>query len=221
MTTVIGITGDGYAVLCADSRISSIDNEGYTSSVQTLSSSMSKIACIGPYHIGIAGDVRAINLITYAFQPPSPPPSMRGKKLDEFFTTKFIPALRSCYELNGYSYVATESNNPRSIEAGSTLLVAINRTIYQVDNDYSWFTDSSGIYAIGTGSAYAIGALGILCPKPTTLQQAKKHATKAIAIAAKHDPHSGFPYNVIIQDTSMATPSTRTKGNAKRTTKPE
>lgn len=217
MTTVVGICGDGYAVMCADSRISTIDSDGFTSNIQTLSSSMSKIACVGSYHIGIAGDVRAINIITYAFQPPNPPPSMRGKKLDEFFTTKFIPALRACYEANGYSYVATETNNPRSIESGSSLLVAVNRNIYQVDNDYSWFTDSSGLYAIGTGAAYAMGALGILCTKTPTLQQAKKNASKAIAVAAKNDPHSGYPYNVIVQDTSMATPSTRTKVNAKRT----
>lgn len=220
MTTVVGISGDGYAVLCADSRISTIEADGYTSSIQTLASSMPKIASVGSYHIGISGDVRAINIITYAFQPPNPPPALRGKKLDEFFTTKFIPSLRACYEANGYSYVSPDSNNSRSIEAGSCLLVAVNRTIYQVDNDYSWFSDSGGIYAIGTGSAYALGALGILCPKPPTLQQAKKHAIKAIAIAAKNDPHSGFPYNVVFQDMSMATPSTRTKVNAKRT-KPE
>jgi len=217
MTTIVGICGDGYAVLCADSRISTVDPDGYTSSIQTLPSSMPKIASVGSYHIGVSGDVRAINIVTYAFQPPMPPPSLRGKKLDEFFTTKFIPALRSCYETNGYSYVPPDSNISRSIEAGSTLLVAINRVIYQVDNDYSWFSDSGGVYAIGTGAAYALGALGILCPKLQTLQQAKKNAIKAIAVAAKNDPHSGYPYNVVFQEASMATPSTRTKVNGKRT----
>jgi 20S proteasome alpha/beta subunit len=199
MTTVVGIQGDGFSILCSDSRISTVDDDGYVSYIQTLSPTMSKIAQIGPYLIGVAGDIRAINLVNYAFQPPAPPASVRGKKLDEFITVKFITSLRECFDSNGYSPPPKE-NADHIAQQGSSLIVSINKTIYQIDNDYAWTTDASGLYAIGTGAFYALGALNILCPKTPTLTQAKRHILKALSTAAKYDPHTGHPYQTYIQD---------------------
>ena len=198
MTTIIGLQGDGFSVMCTDSRILSVDGDGFSTNIQTLPSNMSKIANVGPYLIGVAGDVRAINLISHAFVPPQPTPAMRGKKLDEFITVKFIPALRECFDINGYSTPSKDASH--IAEHGSVLLLSINRTIYQIDNDYAWATDSSGIYAIGSGAAYAMGALSILCPKVPTITQAKRYVVKALATACKYDPHSGHPYSVVSQD---------------------
>lgn len=204
MTTIVGIQGDGFSILCTDSRVSTVDEDGFVSYIQTLGQSMSKIAQSGPYLIGVAGDIRAINLVNYAFQPPAPPPSMRGKKLDEFVTTKFIPALRECFDSNGYS-PPTKETSDHVAQQGSTLLMSINRTIYQIDNDYAWTVDSSGLYAIGTGAFYALGALNILCPNSPTIIMAKRHVMKALSTAAKYDPHTGHPYNTYIQDSSSTT----------------
>jgi ATP-dependent protease HslVU (ClpYQ) peptidase subunit len=119
--------------------------------------------------------------------------------LDEFFTAKFIPALRECFDAQGYSTPVRDSSNHMA-EQSSDILVSINQTIYQVDNDYAWSVDSSGIFSIGTGSAYALGALAILCSDtPTSAGQARNVALKALAIAAKYDPHTGYPYQVFTQ----------------------
>ena len=201
MTTIVGIQGDGFTILCSDSRISTVDDDGYVSYVQTLSPSMSKIAQVGPYLIGIAGDLRAINLINYAFQPPIPPAAMKGRKLDEFITLKFISSLRECFDSNGYSPPPKE-NSDHIASQGSSIIVSINKIIYQIDNDYAWTTDASGLYAIGTGSSYALGALNILCPKLPTLTQAKRHVLKALSTASKYDPHTGHPYKTYVQDST-------------------
>lgn len=199
MTTIIGIQGESYAVLCSDSRITSVDDDGYVSMIQTMRSGSSKIAQVGSYAIGVAGDLRAINLVSHILQPPQPAPSLRGKKLDAFITSKFIPSLRDCFDSNGYSPPPKDSSD-HVAEHGSNLLLMVNATIYQIDHDYAWSSDSSGSYAIGTGCAYALGALNILCQKSPTLPQAKNHALKAIATAAKYDPHTGHPYQVIVQE---------------------
>ena len=124
MTTVIGVQGDGFAVVCVDSRISSMDSTGL-SQIGTLREGSSKVAVNGKYLLGAAGDVRAINILHHVFQPPAPPPNIKGKKLDQFFTAKFIPALRECFDSQGYS-IPDREDKEHMAEQGSTLLIAVN-----------------------------------------------------------------------------------------------
>lgn len=197
MTTIVGVQGDGFALVCADSRISSMYQEG--AQISTLGANSSKIAINGKYLIGAAGDVRAINILHHAFQPPAPPPNVTGKKLDQFFTVKFIPALRECFELQGYATPEREDKE-HIAEHSSTIIVAVNGVIYVVDGDYSWSSDANGVYAIGSGASYALGAMQVLTHnKRETIQQAKNHALKAINAAARFDPHTGPPYNIHVQ----------------------
>ena len=200
MTTIVGVQGDGFAVICVDSRISTMFAGGL-SQISTLKEGSSKVSTNGKYLLGAAGDVRAINILHHVFQPPTPPPNLKGKKLDQFFTAKFIPALRECFDAQGYSIPDLNENKEHIAEQGSSILVVINGTIYIVDGDYSWASDASGIYTIGSGSAYALGALQVLANnKKLTIQQSKTLALKALTIAAKYDPHTGAPYQTFIQE---------------------
>ena len=119
---------------------------------------------------------------------------LKGKKLDEYITNKIIPVIKQLFETHGY----TTPTTPNKAEHDSELLLATNQTIYHIDGDYSWFTDQTGIYAIGTGAPYALGALTAM-PTPKNPTQAKKQALKAIATAAKYDPNTGHPYHTHIQ----------------------
>ena len=203
MTTVIGIQGDGFSVVCADSRVSDIDNSGYISQMLTLREGTGKIANNGKYLIGAAGDMRAINILHHAFQPPTPAPNLRGKKLDEFITVKFIPALRECFEQQGYASPDSNEEKRHIAEQESTILVSIHGSIYVIDGDYSWSSDVSGMYALGTGSAYALGALqSLIGKKKVTIAHAKSIAIKALNIAAKFDPHTGAPFHWYVQESS-------------------
>lgn len=197
MTTIVGLQGDGFAVVATDSRISSMDSTGFAYQVGTLSVGASKIAQNGKYLLGAAGDVRAINILHHAFVPPTPTPNTKGKKLDQFITLKFIPQLRDTFE--DFGYAAASKDEPA--EQQSTILVVINSTIYIIEGDYSWTSDSNGIYAIGTGAPYALGAIQALMPKTKpTPQQAKNILTKALNITAKFDPYTGPPVQTYTQD---------------------
>ena len=199
MTTIIGIQGPDFALVCSDSRISTMDDGGFASQITTLGSNTAKIAENGRYLLGAAGDMRAINILHHAFMPPSIPPGTINKKMDNFITTKFIPSLRDCFEKQGYASPQTEESN-HIAEHGSTILVVASGSIYVVDGDYSWTSDANGFYALGTGSGYALGALQVLCTsKNMTLTQAKKNALKAINVAAKYDPYTGGPFHCYSQ----------------------
>ena len=126
---------------------------------------------------------------------------MRGKKLDQFFTAKFIPALRECFEQQGYAIPDIKEDKEHIAEQASTILVVIHGIIYVVDGDYSWTSDSSGMYALGSGSSYALGALQALATnRKLTIPQAKKLALKALSTAAKFDPYTGPPFHYHIQE---------------------
>lgn len=221
MTTIVGIQGDGFSVICADSRIVSVAEDGSTSAVSQLGNGTSKVSQNGPYLLGAAGDVRAINILHHAFQPPTPPNNLRGKKLDAFITVKFIPALRECFEKQGYA--SPGRDGAHIAEQDSTIVVVIHGTIYVIDGDYSWCSDANDYYAVGSGSDYALGALHILMHlrKGLTVQATKAIATKAIATAAKYDVHTGAPYHTYIQESSGIKQKTGTtpKSSGKKVSK--
>ena len=215
MTTIVAIQGDDWVLVATDSRISSFDGSGMATQSSTLSAGTSKVAQNGKYLLGAAGDVRAINLLHHALQPPAPPPNLAGRKLDAFITTRFIPAMRECFETHGY---ATPDNDDKQhiAEHASTVLVVVNAHAYVVDGDYSWATDTSGIYAIGSGAAYALGAIHALRNGRTidTPQQAKNLATKALTIAGRLDPYTGTPVQ-----THTQTHETPPRNTTRRTTR--
>jgi len=204
MTTIIGIQGEGYAVIVGDSRISDISRDGEILQMSTLATGFNKVASSKQFLLAAAGDLRAINLLHHAFTPP-PPPAITGKKLDAYMTVKFIPELRSCFDYHGYSLPERDSSN-HVAEYGSTIMCAVNGIIYVIDSDYSWIVEQTGIYAIGSGAQYALGALyALIGGKKLEMQQAKRVALKAIAIAAKYDPCTGAPYSTHTQETPTPT----------------
>lgn len=200
MTTIVAIQGDGYSLICSDSRISSADENGYISHITTLKDGNGKIATNGKYLLGAAGDMRAINILHHAFQPPPPTPTLKGKKLDQFITAKFVPALRTCFEQQGYALPERDSSNHMA-EHSSSVLVSVNGSIYIIEGDYSWTSDTTGIYAIGSGSSYALGALHVLMSKKKpTISQARAMALKALNVASKYDPYTGSPFHSYTQE---------------------
>lgn len=208
MTTILGIQGDGFAVIGVDSRVSDVPDDGVTTQIVTLTETNSKVASNGRYLIGAAGDVRAINILHHAFRPPECPPNLRGKKLDHFFTVKFIPSLMECFDAQKYSQPQNE-NSLHLAEQGSSIIVAINGVIYVVDGDYSWASDMSAIYAIGTGAQYALGAAFTLIGKTRpSLGNARKIVMKSLAAAGKFDPNTGAPFHIHVQGKE---PEPRTK----------
>jgi len=204
VTTIIGIQGDSFAVICADSRVTEVDSDGSATQAISLKEVGFKVAQNGRWLMGVAGDVRAINILTHAFNPPAPPVTLRGRKLDHFITTKFVPALRSCFDAEGYSNPLNE-NSTHQAEHSSVVMAAINGTIYVIDGDYSWLSDSFGVYAIGSGAQFALGSLATAIPSggKVGLRTAKQAALKAIAVAGRYDPGTAAPYQVLVQEATQ------------------
>jgi ATP-dependent protease HslVU (ClpYQ) peptidase subunit len=204
MTTIIAVQGDDFCVIGVDSRISTFEDSGYASQVMTLREGTTKVASNGKYLLGVAGDVRAINILHHVFQPPQPPVNTIGKKLDEFMTAKFIPILRECFEQQGYASPESNEEKRHIAEHDSTVLVAVNGCIYVIDGDYSWASDANGIYALGSGGAYAMGAMqaSLGSKSKTTVPLAKALVLKALNISSRFDPYTGPPYYWFVQETN-------------------
>jgi len=186
MTTLAAVQGDRWAAFAWDSRVTEENSRTYE-----LPKKSGKLVENGPYFLGAAGDMRAVNLLTFSFRPPTPPELARGLELDRFISSKFIPELRKCFEGNGYG---------KDGENDSQVLVIVHGTVYEVGSNYDWCFDSRGIYSRGSGSAYALGALEVeLRDKKRTLQNSKASLRRALEAAASFDPGTGGPIHVQTQ----------------------
>lgn len=202
MTTILAVQGSNYAVIGYDSRVSSID-DSHSAQISTLSENNAKVALNGKYLLGAAGDVRAINILHHVFIPPALPANMKEKKLDKFITNTFVPALRDCFEKQGYA-MPDNDEKEHIAEQASDVLIAVMGKIYIVDNDYSWSSDASGVYGLGSGAPYALGAYTASLPAKGrySIFQAKNNILKSLSVAAKYDPFTGAPFRTHVQDMS-------------------
>lgn len=197
MTTIIAVQGEGWCVIGWDSRISNTSDDG-DSETHVLSDSQRKVVQNGPWLIGAAGDLRAINILSHNFSPPVPRPTLHGSALDKFVSTDFVPALRDVMEKSGYAPIHKEY--PGKCEFESELMVAVNGRIYGVDGDYSWINEASGLYSVGSGSRYALGALTATGWGRSQLS-ARNAVLKALSVASRFDPGTGAPFHVATQQT--------------------
>ena len=187
MTTIIGVQGPSWAVIGYDSRV--VD-DGAGSRIYTLTKDSPKIFQNGPYLLGAAGDMRAINILSHVFKPPAPG-NLKGTRLDKFMATQFLSELKSCFE---------EASYGKDGEHESSILVVVHGRVYEIGEDYAWCHDETGIYAIGSGSSYALGSLYATLEGKTYSQFKVKTAVKqALTIAAKLDPGTGAPFFVSLQ----------------------
>ena len=176
MTTIVGVQGNGWAVLGSDSR--STSDVGSMVHMAT-----PKVVQNGPYLIAGAGSVRGCNIFQYGWTPPKP----RGD-LDKFMTKFFIPSMRKVFLENGYD-IKAES---QAAEHDSEFLVAVNGVIYPIYDDYSWERNADPYYVVGSGGKYALGALLATSyhydfePGDVTTQ-----VYEAISIAIDCDQYSG------------------------------
>lgn len=183
MTTIAAVQGSGWAVVGFDSRATTEDGRVYT-----MSKSAGKLAKNGEYLLGAAGDLRAINILTYVFKPPAVPRA--NTNLNKFMTSVFIPALRTCFEENGLGKEGVQN---------SVIIVAVRGKVYEIGEQYEWCEDVRGIYAIGSGGAYALGSLYSTIEKDVDVESAKKFVKSAVEIAASLDPGTGSPVTVLVQ----------------------
>jgi 20S proteasome alpha/beta subunit len=183
MTTIAGLEGIDYAVLVADSQITE-DN------LVTLATSTPKIVEAGKFLIGISGDTRPGDILSYNWKPPV----YRGEDPVQFMGKKVIPSINQVFTDNNYDY------NKADKDGGFDYLVAFNGNIFRVACDLSFFQSNVGVYGIGSGGQFALGYLSSIVKPDMELAYAKRHARKAVEIASVLDANTGKPIQLVVQE---------------------
>ena len=185
MTTIAAVQGRDWAVLAYDSQVTEDNGRSYV-----LASDNGKVCENGPYLMGAAGDLRAVNILSHNFHPPDPA-EHSGIDLDKFMATKFVPAMKKCFDINFYG---------KDNEHGSLIMVVVNAVIYEVGGAYDIVRDETGLYALGTGSPYALGAMYQFdADNSRTMKNARTMSKSGVEIACRLDPASSGPVHMKIQ----------------------
>ena len=174
MTTIIGIQADDHCIIAADSRATDDGGRPYSHV------SMSKITKNGKYLISGAGSTLPCDIIQHIWRPPLL--AANKKDLYHFMITEVAPSVRACLKENGYT-------PKESDESDFQFLIALNGNLFEFDDSLSVLLRDDGLYGIGSGSPYALGALDLGAVWK-----------KALQVAAKNDVYTAPPFIMQRQD---------------------
>jgi len=175
MTTIIGVEYEEGCTLMADSRTT--DSEGRIYSHP----SVTKLNKRGDFIIGGSGEAYPCDVAQHLWVPPKL--TARDKKdLVHFMITKAMPSLRRSLVKHGYNF------NEVSTEMRFQFLIAVGGYIFDVDQELVASRNDPGMYAVGSGSSYALGAL-----------HAGADIQEAMDIAAKLTAFTAPPYLQLTQ----------------------
>ena len=179
ITTIIAYQGPNFAILGADSQITDGDK-------RILSPSIPKIVKIGKYLLGVAGDARAGDLLAFNWKPPL----YDGTDPVKFMGKKVIPSIIAAFKANDYDHTKEG--------ASYSFLIVFAGNVFEFADDLSMSQSSDNLYGIGSGSAYALGALAGLVPFDDS-SDANTAIQAALSIAAKYDINTAPPFQIEVQ----------------------
>ena len=181
MTTLVGISGNDFVVMAADSQIT--DGDQRIISVET-----PKIIETGRYLLGLTGDSRPGDILAYAWKPPL----YRGDDPVKFMGAKVLPSISAAFKENNYEIDNKEMN--------FSFLIAFNGNMFSIGGDLSFNTSERGLFSAGSGGNYALGYLYSLPPKNyNKLLTASVVAKEAVRIASLLDINTHPPIQVVAQ----------------------
>ena len=182
MTTLVGIQGNDFIVLAADSQIT--DGDSRIISVQT-----PKIVTNGKYLLGLTGDSRPGDILAYAWKPPL----YRGEHPTQFMGAKILPSISAAFKEGNYEVDNKEMN--------FSFLIGFNGNMFSIGGDLSFNASERGLFSAGSGGNYALGYLYSLPHKNyNTLLMASVVAKKAVEIASLLDINTCPPIQVVTQE---------------------
>jgi hypothetical protein len=152
-----------------------------------ISPSTPKIVKLKKYLLAVSGDCRPGDVLTYNWTPPA----YDGTNPVTFMGRKIIPSIIAAFKLQGFDYTKEGISY--------SYLLAFAGNIFEIGDDLSLTQSSDGLYGVGSGSAYALGALAGQLPNLAKSQSAKEQILKALAIAAKYDINTSAPFQIEIQ----------------------
>ena len=175
MTTIVTTTGSNWATLVAD--------RGITSDLAM--PDMSKIVKQGKWLIGVAGDVRACDLLQYSVKYPNTTHMANKPKSDwfSFIVNKVVPLMKQ----------AIKGETDQDFEA---ILVSHGKA-FLITTDFG-VLDASPYWAIGSGSRLAIGHVAGLQYAEDWNKNHDLIAKQGIEVASMHDVNTRGKIDVYI-----------------------
>jgi ATP-dependent protease HslVU (ClpYQ) peptidase subunit len=180
MTTIVAVCKNGNVTMGADSQVTD-------GSRPNRHSKMEKITKNNGWLIAGSGDSTPCDILQHIFVPPVPTIKERDN-LYKFMITKFIPAMQDCLEESNWK---PDQNDK---DSGFNMLFAFDGEVFDIGNDFSVLLNSDGIYGVGNGSQFAIGAL-----------YAGASVEKALEIAANNDIYTSGPFQIVKQQKQTIT----------------
>ena len=178
MTTIVGVQNADGCVIASDSRVA----EG--GKVYTHPEMVKAVEC-GNYIIGGAGDYRALQVVLHGWNPPLLNAKAK-QNLYEFVINKVAPSLKATLTEAGVDF-GKSSDNDDKFEL--QLIVGINGSLFEIDSDFAVAMNDTGLYAIGSGGDYALGAL-----------HAGATVLDAMRIAAINNNGTSAPFHILEQE---------------------
>jgi hypothetical protein len=118
------------------------------------------------------------------------PPKLTVKDSEDiyhFMIVKAMPSLRKFLTDNGYDFNEGKGDG-KSDESRFNFLMAVAGEVFDIADDLSVCRSADGIYGVGSGSPYAVGAL-----------HAGVKPKQAVEIAAKLDTNTSGPVQIVEQ----------------------
>jgi len=178
MTTIIGIQGDNWAVMAADSQIT---DENFKS----ISKETPKIIKFKDILIGLRGDARPGDIIAYSWDPPK----ISGD-ITKWVVSKMIPSMIKCFEKANYDWKNENSDY--------NFLISVKGNIFDIGPDLSISKNNLNIYGVGSGKDFAIGY--VRGQNINNIENAIMACNKSIQIASDFDIHTSLPVQIELQD---------------------
>ena len=116
MTTLVGIQGDDFLLMAADSQIT--DGDQRIISIET-----PKIVTTGKYLLGITGDSRPGDILAYAWKPPL----YKGENPTKFMGSKVLPSISAAFKEGNYEVDNKEMN--------FSFLLGFNGNLFSIGGD--------------------------------------------------------------------------------------
>ena len=171
---------DDKALLIADNQVTDDNGRIYRHP------QMVKITERNGYLIAGAGEVSPCDIANHIWIPPKP--TAKDKQdIYHFMITKAMPSLRKCLEDNGYNF--NEEHDKSKDGLRFQFLIALCGEIFDIDQDLAVMRNENGLYGIGSGSPYALGALEV-----------GAEPMEAMEAAARLTAFTSGPYQEVIQE---------------------
>lgn len=174
MTCIVGLVEEGHVYLGGDSA----GIGGWSLTVRK----DKKLFRNGEFLIGGTGSFRLIQLLQYAFTPPTYDPD---SDLGKYMATTFIDAVRQCLKDGGLAEKKSEQ------ESGGYFLVGFAGRLFFIEADYQVGEALCGYNAIGTGGEIA---KGVLYATPDV--QPRKRIELALRGAEEHNAGVRGPFYI-------------------------